>query len=131
MTTVADILNYIESIAPPYMAESWDNVGLLCVRGRHLTTVLQRIDKVPGARYRGPYTDEQVLHGRLRSLGILDLNDDFIRFLISSCLDHVFARCVEPLGFGLIDRSRLPRQLFGRGKGLPRLVGIPYALGTT
>ena len=32
MTTVADILNYIESIAPPYMAESWDNVGLLCGR---------------------------------------------------------------------------------------------------
>ena len=32
MTTVADILSYIESIAPPYMAESWDNVGLLCGR---------------------------------------------------------------------------------------------------
>ena len=32
MTTVADILKYIESIAPPYMAESWDNVGLLCGR---------------------------------------------------------------------------------------------------
>jgi len=32
MATVADILTYIESIAPPYMAESWDNVGLLCGR---------------------------------------------------------------------------------------------------
>lgn len=32
MTTVADILTLIESIAPPYMAESWDNVGLLCGR---------------------------------------------------------------------------------------------------
>jgi len=32
MTTVADILNYIESIAPPSMAEGWDNVGLLCGR---------------------------------------------------------------------------------------------------
>lgn len=32
MATVADILKYIESIAPPYMAESWDNVGLLCGR---------------------------------------------------------------------------------------------------
>ena len=30
MATVADILLYIESISPPYMAESWDNVGLLC-----------------------------------------------------------------------------------------------------
>ena len=32
MATVADILAFIESIAPPYMAESWDNVGLLCGR---------------------------------------------------------------------------------------------------
>ena len=32
MTTVADVLKFIESIAPPYMAESWDNVGLLCGR---------------------------------------------------------------------------------------------------
>ena len=32
MATVADILTYIESIAPAYMAESWDNVGLLCGR---------------------------------------------------------------------------------------------------
>ena len=32
MATVADILKYIESIAPPYMMESWDNVGLLCGR---------------------------------------------------------------------------------------------------
>ena len=32
MTTVQDILNFIESIAPPYMAESWDNCGLLCGR---------------------------------------------------------------------------------------------------
>ena len=32
MTTVGDILNFIESIAPPYMKESWDNCGLLCGR---------------------------------------------------------------------------------------------------
>ena len=30
MPTVADILNYIETIAPLYMKESWDNVGLNC-----------------------------------------------------------------------------------------------------
>ena len=28
MATVADILKYIETIAPPYMKEDWDNVGL-------------------------------------------------------------------------------------------------------
>lgn len=32
MTTVAEILSFIESIAPTHMAESWDNVGLLCGR---------------------------------------------------------------------------------------------------
>ena len=32
MTTVADILKFIEGIAPPHMMESWDNCGLLCGR---------------------------------------------------------------------------------------------------
>ena len=32
MTTVADILKYIESIAPPHMKMDWDNCGLLCGR---------------------------------------------------------------------------------------------------
>ena len=32
MTTVADILNFIEGIAPPHMKMDWDNCGLLCGR---------------------------------------------------------------------------------------------------
>ena len=32
MTTVADVLNFIEGIAPPYMKMDWDNCGLLCGR---------------------------------------------------------------------------------------------------
>ena len=32
MTIVADILKFIESIAPPYMKMDWDNCGLLCGR---------------------------------------------------------------------------------------------------
>ena len=32
MATVADILQFIETIAPPRMAMEWDNVGLLCGR---------------------------------------------------------------------------------------------------
>ncbi len=32
MTTVANILQYIETLAPAYMKESWDNVGLNCGR---------------------------------------------------------------------------------------------------
>lgn len=45
MATVADILNYIESIAPPCMAESWDNVGLLCGRkGQEVHKILVALD---------------------------------------------------------------------------------------
>ena len=32
MTTVGDVLNFIEGIAPPYMKMEWDNCGLLCGR---------------------------------------------------------------------------------------------------
>ena len=30
MTTVKDILEYLQGLAPAYMKEEWDNVGLLC-----------------------------------------------------------------------------------------------------
>ena len=45
MATVADILEFIESIAPPYMAEAWDNVGLLCGRkDREVKKILVALD---------------------------------------------------------------------------------------
>ena len=45
MATVADILKYMESIAPPYMAEKWDNVGLLCGRReKQVTKILVALD---------------------------------------------------------------------------------------
>ncbi len=45
MATVKDILNFIETIAPPYMAESWDNVGLLCGRSDwHVEKILVALD---------------------------------------------------------------------------------------
>ena len=45
MTTVNDILRYIESIAPAYMKESWDNVGLLCgSRATPVTRILVALD---------------------------------------------------------------------------------------
>ena len=49
MTTVADILKYIESIAPGYMKESWDNVGLLCgSRATPVTKILVALDPFEG-----------------------------------------------------------------------------------
>ncbi len=45
MTTVGEILQYIESLAPAYMKESWDNVGLLCgSRGQAVKKILVALD---------------------------------------------------------------------------------------
>ena len=45
MTTVHDILKFVETFAPPYMKESWDNVGLLCGdRNTPVTKVLVALD---------------------------------------------------------------------------------------
>lgn len=49
MATVADILQFIETVAPPYMKESWDNVGLLCgSKARSVTKVLVALDPFEG-----------------------------------------------------------------------------------
>ena len=49
MTTVADILKYIETLAPPYMKMDWDNVGLLCgSRETPVTKVLVALDPFEG-----------------------------------------------------------------------------------
>jgi len=45
MTTVNDILAYVETLAPRYMKEDWDNVGLLCgSRNAPVTKVLVALD---------------------------------------------------------------------------------------
>ena len=45
MATVADILNFVETLAPASMKMSWDNVGLLCGRkDKEVKTVLVALD---------------------------------------------------------------------------------------
>ena len=45
MTTVNDILQFVERLAPKYMMEDWDNVGLLCGKGsREVHKVLVALD---------------------------------------------------------------------------------------
>lgn len=45
MTTAADILKFIESIAPAELKAEWDNVGLLCGRAdKQVKTVLVALD---------------------------------------------------------------------------------------
>lgn len=42
MATVADILKFVETVAPPYMKEDWDNVGLNCGHmDRPVTKILE------------------------------------------------------------------------------------------
>ena len=45
MTTVYDIVRFMESIAPQSKKETWDNVGLLCGRrDKQVTTILVALD---------------------------------------------------------------------------------------
>ena len=45
MATVKDIFDFLNTIAPTYMKESWDNVGLNCGRmGKEVKTILVALD---------------------------------------------------------------------------------------
>lgn len=49
MTTVRDVLQYVETLAPAYMKESWDNVGLLCgSKNQTVTKILVALDPFEG-----------------------------------------------------------------------------------
>ncbi len=49
MTTVADILQYMDTLAPRYMKMDWDNVGLLCgSRTAPVTKILVALDPFEG-----------------------------------------------------------------------------------
>jgi len=49
MTTVKDIFDFIGTVAPTYMKESWDNVGLNCGRmDKEVKTILVALDPFEG-----------------------------------------------------------------------------------
>ena len=49
MATVKDIFQFIETVAPAYMKESWDNVGLNCGRmDKEVRTILVALDPFEG-----------------------------------------------------------------------------------
>ena len=49
MATVKDIFQFINTVAPAYMKESWDNVGLNCGRmDKEVTTILVALDPFAG-----------------------------------------------------------------------------------
>ena len=49
MATVKEIFDFINTAAPPYMKESWDNVGLNCGRmDKRVKTILMALDPFAG-----------------------------------------------------------------------------------
>lgn len=58
MATVADILNFVESLAPRYMKCDWDNVGLLCGRkDQEVKKILVALDPFRNVIEEGIKTD--------------------------------------------------------------------------
>lgn len=62
MKTVNEIKDALFELAPEYMKESWDNVGLLCGRGsREVETVLVALDPFPEVAQEAKETGAQLL----------------------------------------------------------------------
>ena len=80
MTTVNDILTFVETLAPRYMAMSWDNVGLLCGRkNRPVKKILVALDPfrsvIEEAMEIGAVNVIRVRNGKLKGF-----NSDIIGF---------------------------------------------------
>lgn len=77
MTTVGDIHQFLQTIAPEYMAESWDHVGLLCGRASAgVRRVLVALDPFQAACEEAKALDCQLLlthHAAVWKL--LEIND--------------------------------------------------------
>ena len=62
MTTVADILEFIETLAPRAMKMEWDNVGLLCgSKSTAVTKVLVALDPFEGVCHEAAETGAQLI----------------------------------------------------------------------
>ena len=98
MATVADILSYVESIAPPYMKESWDNVGLNCGHmDRPVTKILVALDPFSHVCHEAKQIGADLLvthHALIWKPGfITDLNNQGRNtlFLIENGIAHINA----------------------------------------
>lgn len=110
MATVADILNYIETIAPPYMKEDWDNVGLNCGRmDRQVTKILVALDPFEAACLEAKEFGAELLvthHALLWKPGFLtdqDTQGKNTLFLIENGIAHINAHTNLDLAPGGIN----------------------------
>ena len=98
MATVADILKFIETVAPPYMKEDWDNVGLNCGRrDAEVTKILVALDPFEEACQEAKEFGAQLLvthHALIWKPGFLTDRDTQGRntlFLIENGIAHINA----------------------------------------
>ena len=98
MVKVRDILEFIESIAPAYMKESWDNVGLNCGRmDRPVTKILVALDPFEEACQEAKDFGAQLLvthHALIWKPGfVTDQNTQgqYTLFLIENGIAHINA----------------------------------------
>ena len=98
MATVADILQYIETIAPPYMKEDWDNVGLNCGHmDQEVTKILVALDPFEAACLEAKELGAELLvthHALLWKPGFITDQDTQGRntlFLIENGIAHINA----------------------------------------
>ena len=62
MTTVADVLKYMETLAPRSMKMDWDNVGLLCgSKSAEVTKVLVALDPFEGVCHEAAETGAELI----------------------------------------------------------------------
>lgn len=98
MTTVQDILRFIETIAPPEMAEDWDHVGLNCGHlSQPVTKILVALDPFGAACREAKEIGAQLLvthHGLLFHPGFITDETETGRntlFLIENGIAHINA----------------------------------------
>lgn len=79
MTTAKDVLQYIESLAPGYMKENWDNVGLLCGSpSQPVHKILVALDPFPHVCKEAAETGADLLitHHPLIFRGVMSITDE-------------------------------------------------------
>lgn len=131
MTTVGDILRYIESIAPPYMKESWDRVGLNCGHmDAPVTKILVALDPFKEACQEAKEFGAELLvthHALIWEQGFITDQTEQGRntlFLIENRIAHINAHTNLDCAPGGVNDT-LAQKL-----GLTD-IKIPYPVGTT
>lgn len=130
MVTVRDILKYIETIAPPYMKESWDRVGLNCGHmDASVTKLLVALDPFKEACQEAKEIGAELLvthHALIWEQGfVTDLTEQGRNtlFLIENHIAHINAHTNLDCSPGGVN------DVLAQTLGLSD-VSIPYPVGT-